>query len=106
MQPVKYHLVDEEPNPAYVCRHCAAGHRREGKQHVTSQRAGETQTTPCSTVVAVNIGEGYETPTGGKKLPWIVYVNGQRLRAGRRIARFATGTAGAIAGWRCVFEVK
>ena len=90
-----YTILKEEPHLPYVCSLCLIGHRRLGKLHIASQSKGMIPTMPCKAVVAVNLGQATES----NRLPWVVYVNGRRVSAARRVARFATQVRAEMAGW-------
>lgn len=99
-----YRILDEEPVAEHVCGNCTIGHRRDGRNHIASQRKGMIPTMPCKAVVASYLGDAWESASGAK-LRWIVYINGRRLSTARRIARFATKESAERAGWAAMDPV-
>lgn len=92
-------------NHERVCGNCKLGHRRRGLTHIPSQSKGMISETACVAVQAQMV-TSYSAERGlfKSRLPWIVYVNGRRVFAGNRPARFGTEGAAMKAGLRVLNE--
>ena len=72
------------------CGNCTHGFRRDGGDHIGSQRLGMIPNTPCDRVFATHGG----AMTEFNNRPWMAYVDGEPVRKKSGDARrFATAEA-------------